>query len=103
MSEAENNAKVDVAEAKKFGDIGQKEREAITRQQIVQYESDTIRKENERKQEIETSNAELEIVKADAYKRQTIARIESEKATQIRDAELQKEVESKRISMETLG
>lgn len=52
-SEAENRAKIDVAEARKAGDIGTKEREAMTRQQVVQYEAETVTRENTRKQEIE--------------------------------------------------
>lgn len=101
ISEVENSAKVDVAYANKFGDIGQKEREAMTRQQVAQYESETIQQENKRSQEIERSNAELKIVQADAFKRTTLARIESEKATEVKEAELQTDVENKRIAMQT--
>lgn len=100
-SETENQARVAVAEAKKAGDIGQKEREAITRQQVAQYESETVLRENERRQEIEKSTADLEVVKAEAYRRRTVADIEARLAAEMRNTELQREVEQKRIATET--
>jgi flotillin len=100
-SEAENRAKIDVSEAKKTGDIGQKEREAITRQQVATFESETVQRENERKQEMEKSNADLEVVKAEAFRRRETASIEANASTQLREAELQRNVEQKRIALET--
>jgi len=100
-SEAENSAKVDVAEARKIGDIGQKDREAATRQQVAQFEADTVLKENERKQEMEKSKAELAVVEAAARQRTEIARIEAVNAANMRDAELQKAVEQMRVATET--
>lgn len=100
-SEAENNAKINIAEAKKVGDIGQKSREAETRQQIAQLEADTVLKENERMQEIEKSNAELNVIKNLAFQKTETSKVEAQNAIKIREAELLKEVEQKRISMET--
>lgn len=100
-SEAENNAKINIAEAQKTGDIGQKEKQATTRQQVAQLESETVLKENERQQEIEKSKAELAVVKAQALQKTEIARIEAENAAKSREADLQKEVEQRRIAMET--
>lgn len=100
-SEAENRAKVDVSEAKKVGDIGQKEREADTRQQIAQYEAETVLRENERTQDIEKSNADLNVVKADARRKALLSNIEADNAALIRETELQKELEFRRIAMET--
>jgi len=68
-SEAENKAKVDVAEAQKVGDIGKKEREAATRIQLAQYEADTVLIENLRQQDIEKSKADLEVVKMAAFQK----------------------------------
>ena len=99
-SEAENQARVSVAEAKKVGDIGQKEREAITRQQVAQFESDTVLSENERRQEMEKSTATLEVVRAEAFRLKTVASIEAHKAAEIRDTNLQREVEQSRVTME---
>lgn len=100
-SEAENRAKIDIAEAKKTGDIGQKEREATTRQQVADYEAQTILRENERKQDIEKSTAELAVVQSIAFQKKELAKIEAVNAAKIREAELQKEVEQKRIHFET--
>ncbi len=100
-SHAENEAKVDIAEAQKNGDIGAKNRQALTRQQVAQYESETVLKENERNQEMEKSNAELAVVQAQAFQKTEVAKIEAEKFAKIREAELQREVEQRRIAMET--
>lgn len=101
LSEAENQAKVHVSEAVKTGDIGKKEREATTRQQVAQLEADTILRENERLQEVEKSTAALAIVKAEANRARDIANIEAKKAAEMRDTDLQRELEQKRITMET--
>ena len=101
QSETANRAKIDIAEATKLGNIGQKEREAATRQAVVQYEAETVMRENERTQEIERSTAQLEVIKAEALKTKQIAHIESDNASKIRETELQQELEQKRILMET--
>jgi flotillin len=100
-SEAENRAKIDIAEAKKVGDIGEKEREAITRQQVIQIEAETVRLENERRQDIERSRAELEVVKAEALQKTQVAQISAANAAKIKEAELQRELEQRRVAMET--
>lgn len=100
-SEAENKAKIDVADATKQGDIGQKERSVETRQQVAILEAETVLKENTRLQDIENSKAELEVVKASALQKTQLARIEADKTSKIRDAELQMKVEQQRINMET--
>lgn len=100
LSEAENNAKIHISEAKKIGDIGQKSREAETRQQLAQFESETVKKENEKRQEIEMSIAQLEIVKAEALRKKEIAKIEALNAANMRQAELQKLVEEQNLKKE---
>src|SRR5581483_9414956 len=42
-SQAENSAKVDISEAKKAGDTGEKAREAETRQKVAMFEADTVK------------------------------------------------------------
>ena len=68
---------------------------SLIRQQVAQYESETVQKENERFQEIEKSKAALEVVRAEAYRLQEIAKIESANATHKRAAELEQEVEQR--------
>lgn len=100
-SEAENRAKIDVSEAKKTGDISQKEREAETRQQVAQYESEAVKKENLRKQEVAQSKADLQVIEYEAFQRTEMAKIQTYATTKMKEAELQKEVEQKRVVSET--
>ena len=64
-AEAENKARVQVAEQNKYGQIGSKERDAETRQRIAMVESETIIIENQRKQEMLKSQAELDKIKSE--------------------------------------
>ena len=99
-SETANMAKVDVSEANKRGNIGEKEREATTRQQISKFEAETIGKENFNKQEIITSNAEVDVTKARATQLATIARVESEANSSMREYELMQEVQKRKADAE---
>lgn len=101
LSQAENTAKVDVAEAKKNGDVGAKHRETETRQKVSIFESDTVKLENERRQEIAKSQAELKIVENEAFRKTMLSEIEAVNATKMRQAELETSVENKRILAET--
>lgn len=101
LSETENKAKINIAEANKVGNIGAKERDAETRQKVAQLESETVLKENENKQSIEKSNALLSVVVSEAKQKTTIAEIEAVNNANKREAEMQDEVEQKRIAMET--
>jgi len=96
-----NQAKVDVAEAKYRGNVGAKDREGLTRRENSKIESDTVIVENERKAEI--AEAEMNLAtKTSEYERQTkIAAIEASKAAIMREAELQKQVEERRMLSET--
>lgn len=101
LSEAENYAKVEVAEAKKKGDIGQKEREAETRQKTIFYEMETVKKENENRREIEQSKASLEVAIAEALRLKQVALAEANNAVQLKEAELQQKVNEARIKTQT--
>lgn len=97
---AENEARVNIAEAQKEGDIAVKSREKDTRVKTSNFESEAVTYENERNIEIAESNAKLKIRQAEFDKTSVIAQIESEKAAQVREMELQKEVETKRIAQQ---
>lgn len=101
LSEAENKAKIDIAEANKIGNIGHKQRETETRIQIALLEADTILKENEMKQKIELSKAEVSVTESIAKQKTEIAKIESINNSRMRETEMQQQVEQKRIIMET--
>lgn len=100
-SEAENISKVNIAEANKNGNIGAKEREAETRQQVANYEAQTILSENNRQIEVAKSNADLEVVRAQMKQQMEIANIEAKNASLSKDAELQLSVERIRVATET--
>src|SRR6185369_14885574 len=98
---AVNQAKVDVAEARYRGDVGSKERDGLTRRETAKIESETVIIENERK--VSMAKAEMDLAtKKSEYERETkIAAIEATQAASMRQAELQKEVEERRLLSET--
>ncbi|CAG8632274.1 1708_t:CDS:2 [Paraglomus brasilianum] len=98
---AVNQAKVDVAEAKYRGDVGAKEREGLTRQETSKIEAETILVENQRKISIAEAEANLASKKSEYERKTKIAAIEAAQAAKMRDSELQKEVEEKRLLSET--
>lgn len=98
-SEAEAAAKINISESKKTGDIGHKQREVETRQRVAELEADTVLFENTKQQEIEKSKANLDVIKAEAYKLRELANTESKNAVLTRNAELQREVEAKTVAV----
>lgn len=113
--EAANQAKIDVAEARKKGEIGSKLREGETLQNeasidaetriiTVQRQGDGKKEEikvkaevkvfeNEREAEVARANADLAKKKAGWAKEAEVAEVEAAKAVALREAELQGEVE----------
>lgn len=89
-SEAENRAKTEVAEQNKKGDIGVKEREGETRQQISIIEADTTLVENTRQQQILKSAAELEKTRAEQNLIIVQAKIKADNEALIKRMELRK-------------
>ena len=98
---AENQARVETANAKNKGDVGEKEKQKDTRIQTAQFESDAVRFENDRNIEMAKSVAQYQIEKATFDRNTRLAQIESQKAAEIRESELQKEVENRNIAQET--
>lgn len=99
-AEAENKAKVEVAEQNKKGNIGSKEREAETRQRIAVVEAETTLVENNRQQEILKSQADLEKTKAEQDLIIRQAAIRSEQEAEALRMQLLKDVEVRRQQME---
>lgn len=100
-AEAENRAKIEVSEQKKLGDVGSKEREAETRQKTALLEAEATISENNRKQEIIRSVAEMQRTKFEQDYIIKEAQISSEQKAQSLQMTLEKEVEEKRMMMET--
>jgi len=78
-SQAESKAKIDISEAQKNADIGEKQRRVTTRIETSELESRAIGIENENKKKIAVFNAELGIVEAESNKTIGIANYNSEK------------------------
>ncbi|RIB28717.1 hypothetical protein C2G38_2028286 [Gigaspora rosea] len=98
---AVNQAKVDVAEARYKGNVGEKLREGLTRQETSKIESDTVLIENERKISIAKAEMSLSTKKSEYSQQVKIAAIEADQAAKMRQAELEKEVEERRLLSET--
>lgn len=99
-SEVENEAKINIAEANQRGNIGEKEREAITRQRVAKLEADTISLENLTKKEMQVSNVDLSVLTSETDQRAKIAMIESDSYSRIREQELLKMIEDARFISE---
>ncbi|CBI36454.3 unnamed protein product, partial [Vitis vinifera] len=95
--EAANQAKVDVAEARMKGQVGEKLRDGQTRQNAAKIDAETkiIKMQREGEGEKETANAELATKKAGWTRLAQLAEVEASKAVDLRTAELQSEVERK--------
>ena len=99
-AEAENKAKVEVAEQNKKGNIGAKERESETRQRVSIVEAEAALIENDRQQAIIKSVAEMEKTKAEQQQIIQQAKIRAEQEAEALKMELLKQVETKRQEME---
>lgn len=99
-AEAENKAKVEVAEQNKRGNIGSKEREAETRQRVAAVEAETTLVENTRRQEILRSEADLAKTKAEQDLVAQQARIRAEQEAESLRLHLLRNVEKQRAEME---
>lgn len=101
LSEAENSAKISIAEANKLGDIGHKENEVLARQQIAALEAETVQRENENRQKIAKSNADLVVVQQESLQREQVAAITSTMTAELKRNDMQKLLESQRMETET--
>jgi flotillin len=99
-ADAESRAKIEVSEAHKLGQIGEKERLTETRNRVAELESIAKLSENKRDQEIVKSTADLEKTKAEQNFIVQQAKIISEQEAEIVKMKLLREVESTRSQME---
>lgn len=101
---AVNQAKVDVSEARKRGEVGEKARQGETRQEVARIEMETVVSENSRKKGIADSEAALKVAQTEAKRMSDLAAIDAQQATAMRKAELEKGVAMKQAeaNMEAL-
>jgi flotillin len=96
IESANYEAQVDVAEAKKMGEIGMKERERDTRVSVAKMDMETKLAENERNQSVAVSNAKLAEVEAQARLTKELANIHTNNESQRQNEVFQQEVERQR-------
>lgn len=97
LESAVNRAKVDVAEQMKFGNVGERMHDTETRQKVAEYEMQAELTENDRSREIAESQTKLIIAKAEFAQQTAIAQAEATAAADLRQLELQQEVEKSRL------
>ncbi|KAJ3191391.1 hypothetical protein HK101_007817 [Irineochytrium annulatum] len=97
---AVNQAKVDVAEARYKGDVGEAARKGKTRQENSKIEAATVVLENERKAEIAAAQTDLNLKTTDYNLRVKLAQIDAEKAAELKSHDLQKAIETKKAAAE---
>ncbi|KAF2770449.1 hypothetical protein EJ03DRAFT_388873 [Teratosphaeria nubilosa] len=97
---AQNQAQVDVANARMIGRVGEAEKEGQTKQEIAKINAHTAVLETERKMEKADADKKLRSREIETRKQLQLEEISADCAAQQKDAELQKSVEEKRAHME---
>jgi len=95
-SGAENEAKINIAEANNRGAIGQAEKEANTRVTTALINSKTIIAENEQKQNVLESNTHLQLSQIEKETLIKLQRVQQEQDISKRNLELERQVEEVR-------
>ncbi len=87
---ASNQARIDVAEARMRGEIGESEKRGKTKQEISKIDADTAVLETKRKSEKATADAELTKKQTELDRDIQLAQIAARRQAEMKDAELQK-------------
>lgn len=95
-----NQAKVDVADARMRGEVGEAEKQGMTKQEVAKIHAATAILETERKAEKASADAKLTDKEISIERELNLARINAKRAAEQRDIDLQKDVEKKRADME---
>ncbi|KAI1995414.1 hypothetical protein LOZ51_002572 [Ophidiomyces ophidiicola] len=95
-----NQAKIDVAEARMRGEIGEAEKRGKTKQEISKIDAETAVLETKRRSEKAQADAQLTNRQTELDMDIRLKKIAAQRQSEMRDAELQKEVETKRAETE---
>ena len=95
-----NQAKIDVAEARMRGEIGEAEKEGKTKQETSKIDADTAVLETQRKAEKAKADSELTDRQTELDGNVEMNKIAAKRHNAMKDAELQKQVEAKRAATE---
>ncbi|KAI4155507.1 MAG: hypothetical protein LQ340_000960 [Diploschistes diacapsis] len=97
---ASNQAKIDVANARMLGEIGEAEKKSRARQEISKIDAQTAVLETQRKSEKAKADAELATTQTQLDMNIKLAQIQALRGAEVKDNELQRDVETKRADME---
>lgn len=97
---ASNQARIDVAEARMRGEIGEAEKTGHTKQEISKINAETAVLETKRKAEKAAADAALSTRQTELDMGIKLAQIKATREAEARDAELQKLVEMKKAEMQ---
>ena len=97
---ASNQAKIDVANARMMGEIGEAEKKSKARQEISKIDAQTAVLETQRKSEKAKADAELTTTQTQLDMNIKLAQIQASRSAEVKDNELQREVETKRAQMQ---
>ena len=97
---AMNQAKVEVAQARMTGDVGESEKNGLTKQRISQIEAQTAINETMRKKEKCAAEADLKKCQVELDLEIQVTQIQAKRSAECKDAELLRQVEIKRAEME---
>ncbi|EEH37129.1 flotillin domain-containing protein [Paracoccidioides lutzii Pb01] len=95
-----NQAKIDVAEARMRGEIGEAEKRGKTKQEISKIDAETAVLETKRRSEKAQADAQLTNRQTELDMGIQLGKIAAQRQAEMRDAELQKQVETKRAETE---
>jgi len=95
-----NQARIDVAEAQRLGNVGEAARQGEQNREIAKINAETAVQKTERDSEKAKAEATLATRKTVFNRDVNIAQIEATRATEARDEELRKDVEVKRAQTE---
>eukprot|EP01100_Stratorugosa_tubuloviscum_P000948 TRINITY_DN120_c2_g1_i1.p1 TRINITY_DN120_c2_g1~~TRINITY_DN120_c2_g1_i1.p1 ORF type:complete len:506 (-),score=274.60 TRINITY_DN120_c2_g1_i1:162-1679(-) len=96
LAGALNQAKVEVAEAQRFGDEGKARKEGDAARAIASINAQVQSFQNEKRKEIEASNTELQLLITEYNRRQRLASIEATAGVDRKKLELECEIETAR-------
>lgn len=95
-----NQAKIDVAEARMRGEIGEAEKKGRTKQEISKIDADTAVLETKRKAEKARADAELVDHQIKLDSNLDLCKMAAQRQQEMEDVELQKQVEERRAETE---
>lgn len=95
-----NQARVDVAEARMRGEIGESEKQGKTKQEISKIDAETAVLETKRKAEKAKADADLVDCKTALDARNEMSKIAAKRQNEMKEAELQKQLQAKKAETE---